>query len=185
MTHENRQYEKELRDRLNNSTELDDNEIALRDRLNGRLTTLDIDGHTFYIDFPGETIRPKDSFSTAGIPFHCLNYSFNDELLRCELPYDRKTREMVPLNLSIITKIPEDIILIAFPPPERMDPIGFARAKGHSIEEVLRYMPQQAHFTALMLKGENNYLEMRVKQNLRDKNISPLKPKNKPRKISR
>ena len=185
MTEENALYEKELRDKLNGSSTLDENEMALKDRLNGRLTTLDIDGHTFYVDFPMKAIRPKDDFSTLGIKFDELHYRFNDELGRCEIPYHRKKHEMVALNLNYITEIPKDIIVIAFPTPKEMDPVGYARAKGWPIEEIIKDIPQKSHFTALILKGENNYLEKRVNENRQNRNLPPLSSKKKSRKMGR
>lgn len=177
--------EQELRDRLNSSENLSKNEQVLRDRLNGRLTTLDIAGHTFFVDHRMQAIRPKDDFSTQGIRFDELDYYFNDELGRYEIPYDKKKHEVANVDMDSITEIPEHVLVVAFPSPEIMDPVGYSRFSGWDLEDTLEDTPQKSHFTAIILKGKNSYLEACVKENRQQKNLPPLKQKRDSKNIGR
>jgi len=138
---------------------------ALIDRLNGRLTTVDIAGHTFYVDFPMGMLRPKDDFLSNGIKFDDIDGHFNDISGKYEVPYNKRTREFVELDYDNIIELPRDVILIAFPGPKAMDPVGYARKHGWDKEFILAAHPQQAHFTADVLTGKDFWLDGRIREN--------------------
>lgn len=138
---------------------------ALIDRLNGRLTTVDIAGHTFYVDFTMEMLRPKDDFGSNGIKFNDIDEHYNDLTGKYEIPYNQRTHEYVDLDYDNMTEVPKDVILIAFPDIEALDPVGYARAHGWDKEFILEDHPQEAHFTADILKGKDFWLDERIREN--------------------
>lgn len=146
---------------------------ALMDRINGRLTTVDIAGHTFYVDFPMETIRPKDDFHTMGIRFDNLDEHYDEFKHRYEIPYNKRTHEMEELDYDNLIEVPKDVILVAIPDVEALDPIGYARAHGWDYDFILKEHPQQAHFKAEVLTGKDFWLDERIRENRERLGIKP------------
>ena len=89
------------------------------------LTTLDINGHTFYLDFEQKKLRPKgiDYDLSKGIPFSVFEDHFNDETNRCEIPYDKKKHEFARIDYASFSEIPENVILVGFPHLDAMNPV--------------------------------------------------------------
>lgn len=156
---------------------------ALTDRLKGRLTTLDVMGHIFYVDFPMRMLRPKDDFLSKGIPFDSIKGHYNNQTEKYEIPYNATAHEFVAINYDTIKELPKDVTLISFPSPPVMDPVGYARTMGEDIESVLREMPQKAHFMAEKLTGKDDWLSKRVQENRKLFGLKPLKNKRKGKKL--
>lgn len=156
---------------------------ALIDRLNGRLTTIDIAGHTFFVDLPMEMLRPKDDFASNGIRFDDIDEHFNDQTGKYEIPYNKCTHEYVDLDYDNLVEMPKDIILIAFPYIEALDPVGYARKHGWDKEFILEEHPQQTHFVADVLKGKDFWLDERIKENRERLGIKPDQSQRRGRSI--
>ncbi len=124
-------------------------------------TTLDINGHIFYVDFQLKKLRPKgiEDDLSQGIPFSVFQDHFNKETNRCEIPYDKKKHEFVTIDYGTITEIPEDVILIGFPHLDEMNPAEYSISGGWAKEDFQDEEPGQRHFVATILKGESNWLE--------------------------
>lgn len=138
---------------------------ALIDRMRGRLTTVDIDGHTFFVDFPMECLRPKDNFFSRGIPFSKFDEFYNEETNRYDLPYNRKTQELEPMDYENIVEHPRNVLIASIPPSDQLDPVGYARARGFTVEFMLGEHPQRAHFKAKILQGEASWLNGIIREN--------------------
>lgn len=177
--------EKNLRDTLSSKEKLSSDERVLLDRLNGRLTTLNIDGHTFYVDHFMQRIRPKDDFSTLGFRFSDLDDHFSDEKDRYEIPYNKIEHTIADIELDEITEVPKGIIAVAFPSTSVMDRVGYARAGGWSLENILSEQPQKAHFKAVVLKGKSNFLEAKIMENRAKKGLPPVKFQNHSRRMKK
>lgn len=156
---------------------------ALIDRLNGRLTTVDIAGHIFYVDFPMGMLRPKDDFLSNGIRFDDIDEHFNELSGKYEVPYNKRTHAFVELDYDNIIEVPRDVILIAFPGPEAMDPVGYARKHGWDKEFILEEHPQQAHFTADVLTGKDFWLDERIRENRQRLGFEPEQAKRNGRRL--
>lgn len=61
----------------------------------GLLPTIDIAGHTFYVDLRMDKLRPKDDFLSQGIVFSDIENYFDDTTDSYTIPYNPK-----PMNLK-------------------------------------------------------------------------------------
>jgi len=138
---------------------------ALIDRMRGRQTTVDIAGHTFYVDFPMEMLRPEDNFFSNGIPFSELDHYYNEELDRLEVSYNKQTQELEEVDYENIVEQPDNLLIVAFPTPDKLDPVGYARAHGFDVGFVLEDGPQKAHFKAEILRGKDSWLTGLIEEN--------------------
>src|SRR3546814_3269854 len=66
---------------------------ALELRLAGSLPTIDISGHTFYVDYNMGMLRPKDDFLSKGITFKDMDYCYDEYARRCVVTYDPRSEE--------------------------------------------------------------------------------------------
>lgn len=149
------------------------------------LTTLDINGHIFYVDFGQKRLIPKginEEFS-KGIPFNMFQDHFDKETNRYEFPYDKKRLEFVRINYGTFTEIPENVILIGFPHLDVMNPVEYSVSGGWAREDFEDEEPGQKHFTATLLKGKSDWLEFLAKVNREKKKEAHLKSRKKSRKM--
>ena len=135
--------------------------LQLPDGVMNSETTLDINGHIFYVDFGLKKLKPKgiDDDLSQGIPFSVFQDHFNEETNRCEIPYDKKKHEFVTIDYETITEIPEDLILIGFPHLDEINPVEYSISGGWAKEDFQDEETGQKHFVATILKGESNWLE--------------------------
>lgn len=145
--------------------EIMEDKQALIDRLRGRLTTVDIAGHTFYVDFPMQMLRPKDNFLSDGIPFAELDDYYNEDTGHCDVSYNKRLQQWEFVDCTDIVRQPKDIIIVSFPTPEKLDPVGYARYHGFHLGYALEENPQKAHFKAKILKGEDSWLDYIIDDN--------------------
>ncbi|MDX3916985.1 MAG: hypothetical protein QHC79_25815 [Pseudosphingobacterium sp.] len=139
---------------------------ALKERLRGKLPTLDILGHTFYVDIFMNCIRPKDDFTTLGINLQDLEDYLDEETARYRFPYNPQKHQMERLDYYTITSIPKGIVPIEFPYEKELDPVGYARAHGFDLEEVLLEAPMKAHSQAKVITWEDLYVPQIIQENI-------------------
>lgn len=154
-------------DQVKGKTDYDimEDQQALIDRLRGRLTTVDIAGHTFYVDFPMQMLRPKDNFLSNGIPFSELDEYHNEDTGQCDVSYNKRLQEWEFVDCTDLVRQPKDILIVSFPPPEELDPVGYARFNGYDLAYALDDHPQKAHFKAKILKGDDSWLDYIIDDN--------------------
>ncbi|MGV8094849.1 MAG: hypothetical protein AB2L24_23605 [Mangrovibacterium sp.] len=140
---------------------------AFRQRLAGRLTTLDLAGHTFYVDIPMGRLRPKDDFPSGGIVFREIAGYYNDQQEAYVIPYNPKTREFQEPDYRQITAIPENLVVVSFPHESVMDPVGFNRKGGWEITYGLKGMNIRSHFNAKIIDWKETGIEAIIKENLK------------------
>ncbi|WEK17902.1 MAG: hypothetical protein P0Y49_13950 [Candidatus Pedobacter colombiensis] len=152
---------------LENKTDFDImvNQEVLEARLSGRLTTIEIEGHTFYVDLPMDCIRPKDDFSTLGITFSELE-EHRSPFEECYVfPYNPATFQIEQLDYDKITSIPKDIVLIEIPLEHKLDPVGFARKYEREQREFVRQNNIQSHFIAKRVDWADTYIPKLIEEN--------------------
>lgn len=149
--------------------ELMEDRREILDRIGGLLTTVDIAGHTFYVDFQMQALRPKDNFHSKGIPFNELESNINDQNGQCEVTYNKRLQQFEFVDCTDLVRNPKDIIVISVPRPEVLDPIGYARYKGIDIGDALEEHPQKAHHQAKVLKGQDSWLDYIIDENRKDR----------------
>jgi hypothetical protein len=142
---------------------------VLAARLQGRLTTIDIADHLFYVDIPMDCLRPKDDFSTLGINFTEIEDYLHEYGDRYLIPYNPKTHEFEQLDYENIIAIPTEIIVVEIPHEQILDPVGYARKYGLDQRECLRATPIQSHFVAQKINWMDTRLPEIIRLNLQKK----------------
>lgn len=121
---------------------------ALQQRLMGRLTTVDIAGHTFYVDIPMDMLRPKDDFLSNGIVFREIDHYYDEDKGAYIIPYNPQTHEFQELDYDGIIALPKELIAIQIPHESVLDPIGINRKVGLDEMNDLKRTNIRSHFEA-------------------------------------
>lgn len=138
---------------------------AFKQRQSGRLTTIDIEGHTFFVDPQMDMLRPKDDFLSNGIVFKEIQSFFLEDKQCYMIPYNTKTHEYQHLDLSTITEIPRDVVVVSFPHELKLDPVGYNRKLGLAPAERLKFTGIRPHFKATRVPWEQTGVPMRIQEN--------------------
>ncbi len=137
-----------------------------KERLNGKLVTIDIADHTFYVDIRMDMLRPKDDFLSEGIVFSKIDHYYSDDLERYMIPYNPKKHEFQEIDYGVITAIPKDLIVVSFPHESKMDPIGWNRKIGLSETSDLKETNVYSHFEAKIIDWKETPIEQIIQKNL-------------------
>lgn len=140
-------------------------------RLNkGILPTLDIADHTFYVDLQMNKLRPKDDFKSKGINFTEIKDYYDRDRRAYVIPYNPTTHEFQQDDVSAITELPKDIIIVQFPSLYELDIVGWNKKYGNSLtnQDV-----KQMHFEARTLPWVDTNLIEHIKRNVAEQ----LQPK--------
>lgn len=154
---------------LKNKTDFDlmVDQTAFNDRIQkGMLPTIDIQGHTFYVDKRMDMLRPKDDFLSKGIVFDEIDHYFSEEANAYIIPYNPKTREFQELDYDSILVFPKDLIAVQFPFQRDLDPIGWNRNGGWNIKEDLKRIGLKSHFEAKTIPWKETFLPQIITENL-------------------
>ena len=143
---------------------IDKGKEALALRLAGHLPTVDILGHTFFVDVRMGKLRPKDDFLSNGISFSDIENYYSEEQKRYIIPYDPKKKEFVPLDYETITEIPKDLKVISFKEEYTLDPVGWNRVHGFSMDKDTIKL----HHKATPATWEDIYVPQKIKENLQN-----------------
>lgn len=138
---------------------------ALQGRLKGRLTTVDIAGHTFYVDIPMDMLRPKDDFLSKGIVFNAIDHYCSEDGNSYTIPYSPVRHEFQELDYDSLTEFPKDLIAIEFPSERYLDPIGYNRKHGWELMDGLKETSIRPHFTARIVDWKETGLQITIDQN--------------------
>lgn len=140
-------------------------------RLNkGILPTLDIAGHTFYVDLRMNKLRPKDDFISKGIDFTEIKDYYDRDRRAFVIPYNPTKREFQQDDVSKMNELPTDIIIVQFPNQYELDIVGWNRKHGNSITE---QDVKQMHFEARTLPWVDTNVIEHIKRNVAEQ----LQPK--------
>lgn len=140
-------------------------------RLNkGILPTLDIAGHTFYVDLEMDKLRPKDDFKSKGINFTEIKDYYDRDRRAYVIPYNPTTHEFQQDDVSALTELPKDIIIVQFPGQYELDIVGWNKKYDNSLtnQDV-----KQMHFEARTLPWVDTNLIEHIKRNVAEQ----LQPK--------
>jgi hypothetical protein len=151
---------------------------AYDERVNkGMLPTIDIAGHTFYVDIRMDMLRPKDDFLSNGIVFSDIDNYFDEERNAFFIPYDPKKHEFREIDYETITAIPKDLMVVSFPNQTILDPIGWNRQFGSKLTYGLKDKELKSQFTAKPASWEDIYVPQKIKENLERIKEKPKKEK--------
>lgn len=137
----------------------------LNKRLVGLLPTIDIMGHTFYVDLRMGSLRPKDDFSTEGIKFKDIENYAQEERDTYHIPYNPKTHSFQEIDWLNLTAIPNDIVVIEVPFPEKLDPVSYARLHGYDINSFIKDYPIEENMKAGIIPWKDTQIEKFIAEN--------------------
>lgn len=126
-------------------------QTLVAERLSGKQPTIEIAGHTFFVDLHWGLLRPKDDFETLGISIKELDYWESEKPGGYTFPYNTKTHELIELDFRSITAIPKDVILVEIPDARRLDPVMYAKMNGFDIRSIAREHPPQRNQVARII----------------------------------
>lgn len=132
----------------------------------GILPTIEIHGHTFYVDIRMNKLRPKDDFQSYGIVFSEIEDYFNYEKDLYIIPYDPRKKEPGKIDYETIIEIPKDLIVVNIPSIHKLDPVGWNRQHGYDLKTGLNKLSLQMEFRANSGKWEDIYIPQKIKENL-------------------
>ncbi len=139
---------------------------ALGRRLMGQLPTVDISGHSFFVDIRMDMLRPKDDFLSKGIVLSQIDHFYDDERKVYTIPYNPKTHEFQDLDYDNITSIPKDLVVVSFPHESVLDPIGFNRKGGWDETYGLKETNVKSHFEAKVVDWKETGIEATILENI-------------------
>ena len=147
----------------------------------GMLPTVDIAGHTFYVDIRMDMLRPKDDFLSKGIVFSNIQNYYDEDKRAYTIPYNPKTHEFQEPDYRTIKELPKDLIAVQFPSERLLDRIGWNRHYGFELTHGLAKQGLKLQFTAKQIPWEKTFLVGLIKSNLKaEKNLQ--KPTEKPQR---
>ena len=133
----------------------------------GMLPTVDIAGHTFYVDIRMDKLRPKDDFLSNGIVFSDIETYYDLEKRTYTIPYNPKTHEFQEPDYLNIKELPKDLIAVRFPSERLLDRIGWNRKYGFEIRHGLVRHGLKLQFAAKNVPWKNTFLVDLIKSNLK------------------
>lgn len=139
---------------------------ALSQRLKGLLPTVDIVGHTFYVDIMMGMLRPKDDFASKGIVFEQIEEYEHSAGGYYTIPYNPQKHEYQEVDNEHIIFVPEDLIAISFPVESILDPVGFNRANNLPETAGLKGTNIRSHFEAKVVEWKDTGIEWVIERNL-------------------
>lgn len=129
----------------------------------GHLPTVDIAGHTFYVDLQMNRLRPKDDFRSNGIEFDRIKEYYDRERRAYVIPYNPATHEFQQDDVFKMTGLPKDTLIVQFPHEHELDIVGWNRK--HGIDPAKREVARM-HFEARTLPWEDTNLIEHIKRNV-------------------
>lgn len=147
----------------------------------GMLPTVDIAGHTFYVDIRMDMLRPKDDFLSKGIVFSDIENYYDEDKRTYTLPYNPKTHEFQEPDYRNIKELPKDLIAVSFPFERLLDRIGWNRHYGFELTHGLAKQGLKLQFEAKQIPWEKTFLVGLIKSNLKtEKNQQKTTEKQQP-----
>lgn len=135
------------------------------------LPTLDIAGHTFYVDLVMDKLRPKDDFKSKGIDLSEIREYYDRYYQAYIIPYNPKTREFQEVGIRTITELPKEIIVIKFPHLSELDNVGWNIKYGFGPGHLIKEDTLQLHFKARTLPWEETNIPEHIKLNLEEQKL--------------
>lgn len=133
----------------------------------GMLPTVDIAGHTFYVDIRMDMLRPKDDFLSKGIVFSNIQNYYDEDKRAYIIPYNPKTHEFQEPDYRTIKELPKDLIAVQFPSERLLDRIGWNRHYGFELRHGLDKQGLKLQFTAKQIPWDKTFLVGLIKSNLK------------------
>lgn len=132
----------------------------------GKLPTIMIAGHVFFVDICMDMLRPKDDFLSKGIVFSDIQNYYDEDQNSYIIPYNPKTHEFQDIDFRMHKGFPKDLIAVQFPVENELDRIGWNRHHGFELREGVSEKGFQMQFEAKQIPWEKAFLAGEIKSNL-------------------
>ncbi|RUT67965.1 hypothetical protein D0817_23410 [Flavobacterium cupreum] len=150
-------------------------------RIKGLLPTIEIAGHTFYVDLRMDKLRPKDDFLSQGIAFSDIESYYDGDKRTYTIPYNPKTHQFQEPDYLTIAGFPKDLIAVEFPSERLLDRIGWNLRYGLDIKHGLVKQGLKLQFIAKNVPWKETFLLNLIKSNLQaEKMIKKTTEKQQP-----
>ncbi|RLJ75102.1 hypothetical protein [Pedobacter alluvionis] len=133
----------------------------------GMLPTVEIAGHTFYVDMRMDKLRPKDEFLSKGIVFSDIESYYDRDKREYTIPYNPKTYEFQEPDYVNIKEFPKDLIAVSFPHERLLDRIGWNRKYFDDLKSGLLKCGLNLRFTAKRVPWKKTFLAGVIQINIR------------------
>lgn len=133
----------------------------------GMLPSIEIAGHTFYVDIRMDKLRPKDDFLSNGIVFSDVQSYYDEDKRTYTIPYNPKTYEFQEPDYLNLKELPKNLIAVEFPSERLLDRIGWNRKYGFEITHGLIHNGLKLQFTAKEIPWKETFLVDLINSNLR------------------
>ncbi|MDX3913936.1 MAG: hypothetical protein QHC79_10405 [Pseudosphingobacterium sp.] len=133
----------------------------------GTLPTIDISGHTFYVDIRMDMLRPKDDFLSKGIVFSKIANYYDEDKRTYTIPYNPKTHEFQEPDYHNIKELPKDLIAVEFSSERLLDRVGWNRKYGFDLTHGLDKSGLKLEFTAKEVPWKETFLVSLIESNLK------------------
>lgn len=146
----------------------------------GIIPTIDIAGHTFYVDFFNDKLLPKDDIWSKGIIFSELKEYYSYKENTYTIPYNQKTHTFQEVSLTV-KEIPKDIIVVQIPHKNTLDPIARNKKLDFNRSDLLKKEGVHLHYEAKVIPWHQTRFAETIKRN----NDQHVKPEQKPSIVSK
>lgn len=133
----------------------------------GILPTVDIAGHTFYVDIRMDMLRPKDDFLSKGIVLSDIENYYDEDKRTYTIPYNPNTHEFHEPDYQNIKELPKDLIAVQFPSERLLDRIGWNRQHGFELTQGLAKHGLKLKFRAKPIPWKKTFLPDLIESNLK------------------
>ena len=133
------------------------------------LPTLEIHGHTFYVDINMNKLRPKDDFQSKGIDLNEIREYYDRGRQAYLIPYNPKTHEFKEIDHLTITELPKDIVIVQFQHEYELDRVGWNKKHGFDIRRGLEPGGPELHFKSRTLPWNETNIPRSITINLQEK----------------
>ncbi|WEK36111.1 MAG: hypothetical protein P0Y53_01235 [Candidatus Pseudobacter hemicellulosilyticus] len=119
------------------------NKEVLKERLRGKLPTIEILGQVYTVDIEGGILKPLHRLDLPNITTAYLERF--EELHAYEIPYNLERRCMVDATPQEVLRRPADYKIVRVPLLEELDRIGFNKKRGFDLYKRIKLNPPKAH----------------------------------------
>lgn len=131
-------------------------------RLAGQLPTIDIAGHTFYVDWRFQELRAKDYFEARPLNLKGMAMNAEGTAYWCFYHVPTKSEFVVTEQLK---SLPKDVVWLEIPYELKLDPIGVARQYGLEDTAMLHKYPIEPNLIAKVLPLKESRLPELIRHN--------------------
>lgn len=132
----------------------------------GIFPTIEIAGHTFYVDIRMNKLRPKDDFLSNGITFSDIQNYYDKDKQTYTIPYNPATHEFQEPDYLNLKEFPKSLIAVQFPSERVLDRIGWNRQHGFHLNQGLGKQGMKLKFEAKQISWNKTFLAVLIKKNL-------------------